>query len=94
MGQSKVKNITKKQNSFITKDLLKLFGSLVLFILFLLPNYIWAGIQCLTQKPRDIRGKVVLVRTFSLFRRSKNIELTNRYTKRNQFKSNKVNKNT
>uniref|UniRef100_A0A2S2QKU1 Short-chain dehydrogenase/reductase family 16C member 6 n=1 Tax=Sipha flava TaxID=143950 RepID=A0A2S2QKU1_9HEMI len=61
MGQSKVKNITKKQNSFITKDLLKLFGSLVLFILFLLPNYIWAGIQCLTQKPRDIRGKVVLI---------------------------------
>lgn len=46
---------------------LKVFLSLFWFFLLLLPNYILAGIKCLTAKRKDIRGQVVMVRKIYSF---------------------------
>lgn len=45
----------------IPRDPVKIFLSLFIFFVLLLPNYIWAGIKCLMQTRKDVRGKVILV---------------------------------
>lgn len=47
----------------IPQNPVQTFFSLFMFILLLLPNYIWAGIKYLTQTRKDVRGQVVLVST-------------------------------
>ncbi|XP_022163276.1 17-beta-hydroxysteroid dehydrogenase 13-like [Myzus persicae] len=45
----------------IPRDPVKIFLSLFIFFVLLLPNYIWAGIKCLMQTRKDVRGKVILI---------------------------------
>ncbi|NP_001156151.1 epidermal retinal dehydrogenase 2-like [Acyrthosiphon pisum] len=57
----------KNKKSITTKSYLKpqnpvqIVLSLFIFILLLLPNYIWAGIKCLMKTRKDVRGQVVLI---------------------------------
>jgi len=56
------KPITTK-SYLIPQNPVQIVWSLFIFILLLLPNYIWAGIKCLMQTRKDVRGQVVLVST-------------------------------
>lgn len=52
---------------WIPKDPLKVFFSLLLFSLLLIPNCIWASIKSLLTKKKDVRGQVILVRIMFFF---------------------------
>jgi len=56
------KTITTK-SYLIPRNPVQIFLSLFIFILLLLPNYIWAGIKYLMKTRKDVRGQVVLVST-------------------------------
>jgi len=63
-----VKNEKPTHKKSITQqNPMNIYISLFLFILLLLPNYIWAGIKCLVQKIKDVRGQVIMVSTVIFF---------------------------
>ncbi|VVC43051.1 Hypothetical protein CINCED_3A020240 [Cinara cedri] len=49
------------KNFQMPNDPVKVFGSLILLVLILLPNYIWAGIQCLLARRKKVNGQVILI---------------------------------
>lgn len=62
-GMDRLKNV----RYYMPNDPIKLYLSLFWFAIISVPVYIYAGLTYLLRMRKDVKGKVILVRTYYLF---------------------------